>query len=72
VQSFDRLPVASLSDILRSNARFYPNREAVVCGETRLTWAMLDRNVSRAANGLLFAGIAKGDRSAKSSGGAPG
>lgn len=61
-RSFDQLPVASLSDILRSNATFYPKREAVVCGEDRLTWEVLDRRVSQAANGLLLAGLAKGDK----------
>ncbi len=60
--SFDQLPVASLSDIIRSNATFYPRREAVVCGEDRLTWEVLDRRVSQAANGLLLAGLVKGDK----------
>ena len=62
MQSFDQLPVTSLSDILRSNATFYPDRDAVICGETRLTWAVLDRRVNQIANGLLNAGLTKGDK----------
>ncbi len=62
MQSFDQLPVTSLSDILRSNATFYPDREAVICGETCLTWAVLDRRVNQIANGLLDAGLTKGDK----------
>ena len=62
MQSFDQLPVNTLSDLLRSNATFYPDREAVICGENRLTWAALDRRASQVANGLLAAGLAKGDK----------
>ena len=62
MQSFDQLPVNTLSDLLRSNATFYPDREAVVCGETRLTWAALDRRASQIANGLLATGLTKGDK----------
>lgn len=60
--SFDQLPVCSLSDLLRSNATFYPDRLGVGCGETRLTWSALDRRVSQVANGLIAGGLHRGDK----------
>lgn len=62
MKSFDQLPVCTLSDLLRSNATFYPDRTGVVCGETRLTWEALDRRVSQVANGLLTSGLKPGDK----------
>lgn len=49
-------------DLLRRAARDTPDNEALVCGDTRLTYAQYDAQVTRVANGLLAAGIEPGDR----------
>lgn len=49
-------------DLLRATARDAPDNEALVFGETRLTYAQFDRTVSRVANGLRAAGIEPGER----------
>ncbi len=43
-------------------ARIYPTKEAVVYGDLRLTYQQFQERVNRLANGLLAAGIAKGDK----------
>jgi fatty-acyl-CoA synthase/feruloyl-CoA synthase len=45
-----------------SNARRVGDREAVVAGDTRLTWHELDRVMARVAGELEFLGLRKGDR----------
>jgi len=50
-----------IGDILRLTARRYPTRTGLVCGETRLSYAALDRAANRFANAALAAGAAKGD-----------
>ena len=47
----------SIPDILRRNAEHYPDKEAVVDSETRLTWAELDERANRVAVGLLKSGM---------------
>lgn len=49
-------------DLLRRAARDTPENEALVCGDTRLTYAQFDQQVTRVANGLRAAGIAPGER----------
>ncbi|MEB8386934.1 class I adenylate-forming enzyme family protein [Rhodobacteraceae bacterium KMM 6894] len=49
-------------DLLRRAARDMPENEALVYGDTRLTYAQYDTQVTRVANGLLAAGIEPGDR----------
>lgn len=44
-------------DVLRRNAKRYPNKEALVDSKTRLTWSELDRLSERIALGLLELGI---------------
>ena len=51
----------NVGNIIRFDARNYPNKEALVCGETRLTYAQLNNRVNSLANGLLNLGIKKGD-----------
>lgn len=51
-----------IPDLLANHARFQPDREAVVCGEVRRSWAAFDRNISRVANALVRAGVGRGDR----------
>ncbi|UCE11810.1 MAG: acyl--CoA ligase [Candidatus Thorarchaeota archaeon] len=43
----------AFSDLLANNARDYGENLAVVCGEVRLTWADLDKLVSRTSNSIL-------------------
>ena len=51
-----------LGDIPRRNARRFPHRAGLVCGDTRLTWAEVDRRVNGLAHGLAGRGIGRGDR----------
>ena len=52
----------TLPDLWATHAEFYPDKEAVVCGATRRTWRDFNANMNRVANGLIGAGIQKGDR----------
>ena len=47
----------SIAQILRLNAKNYPESEAIVDGQTRLTWSALDRMTDTLALGLLEQGI---------------
>ncbi|MDA0652613.1 MAG: AMP-binding protein [Proteobacteria bacterium] len=48
--------------MLTATARRAPNREAVVCGGRRLSFAELDARTTRLANALMMMGLAVGDR----------
>lgn len=48
--------------MLRSSAQRHPDKEALVDRDERLTFAMIDRQVSALASGLRLAGIRRGDR----------
>jgi fatty-acyl-CoA synthase len=50
-----------LADVLARNAELYPQQEALVIGEGRLTYAELDEQVREAARGLRALGIGRGD-----------
>lgn len=54
-------PTKTVVDLIRESARKDPQKEAVVCGDVRLTWAEFDARVNRVANALLERGIEKGD-----------
>lgn len=49
-------PVASLTTIWATHARFAPGRTAAVCGDRRLSWGEFDRGTSKVANALLALG----------------
>jgi fatty-acyl-CoA synthase len=51
-----------VSDFLRRAVRLYPNREAVVCGDVRETYAQFQERANRLANALTDLGVQKGDR----------
>ena len=55
-------PVRSIVAQVRDNARAHPDKLALVCGQTRLTWAAFDEGMNRVANLLLGQGMQKGDR----------
>jgi acyl-CoA synthetase (AMP-forming)/AMP-acid ligase II len=52
----------SIADIIRRNARLFPDRIALVCAEARITHREYLARVERLAAGLMAAGIGKGDR----------
>ena len=43
------------------NVKKYPNREAIIYGDRRLTYKELNERANRLANGLIREGIKKGD-----------
>ena len=55
-------PQRSIVEVVRANAKAHPNKLALVCGPTRLTWAAFDAGINRVANLLLAQGMQKGDR----------
>ncbi|GHF85348.1 long-chain-fatty-acid--CoA ligase [Kitasatospora xanthocidica] len=56
----------NLSVLLEDSARTHPDRDAVVLGSTRLTYAQVDAAANRVANLLVEHGIRPGDRVALS------
>jgi acyl-CoA synthetase (AMP-forming)/AMP-acid ligase II len=48
--------------IIERNARFFPHRPALVCGDERLTHAQFAARVVRLAAGLRSRGLARGER----------
>src|SRR3954451_16276241 len=52
----------TLGEDLRARAAEAPQREAVVAGDARATYAQLDAAADRFAAALLEAGVARGDR----------
>lgn len=55
-------PQLTVIDAIRARAREHPDKDAIVCGDIRLSWAEFDTRSSRAANALIALGVAKGDR----------
>ena len=56
----------NLSTLLEESARRFPDREAVVLGDTRLTYAQVDGAANQVANLLVSRGIQPGDKVALS------
>ena len=56
----------NLSVILEDSARRFPDREAIIFGDTRLTFAQLNGAANQVANGLVQSGIQHGDHVALS------
>ena len=52
----------TIGSIVARNAMQYPNNEALVFGDKRLTWRMLNNRVNRLANAFLSLGLTKGDK----------
>lgn len=52
----------NLSKVLSVNARKYPNKEALVMGDERVTYSEWDQRVNRLAHHLREKGIQKGDK----------
>ena len=51
-----------LNELLPKAIKLYPKREAIVCGDTRLTYDAFGRRVWRLCHGLIGLGLKKGDR----------
>jgi acyl-CoA synthetase (AMP-forming)/AMP-acid ligase II len=56
----------NLSVLLEDSVRKYPTRDALVLGDTRLTYAQVDAAASQVANLLVERGIRPGDKVALS------
>ena len=56
----------NLAIFLEDSAREVPERTAIICEETRLSYAQLNAATSQVAHGLVQAGIQKGDKVALS------
>lgn len=52
----------NLAKMVTHHARLAPEREAIICGDTRLTYGDLDRLSNRVANALKELGIGHGDK----------
>ena len=61
----------NVGSLLPHHARYRPNHLAMVCGETRLTFAELEVKVNRLANALAALGLRKGDKLALVMGNCP-
>lgn len=57
-----RLHAYTLGDVLRENARSYPNQVALGCADVRLTYPEFDDRVNRLAGSLAREGVGTGDR----------
>ena len=55
-------PFISITDAIASHAKWRPCKTAVVCDDQRRTWSEYDGAVTRVANGLVAAGLRKGDK----------
>jgi fatty-acyl-CoA synthase len=51
-----------LGELIARNARKFPNREAVIFGDTRLTYGEFNGRINRLARTLQDMGMAKGDK----------
>ncbi len=51
-----------LGDLTRLAARRWPDKAALVMGETRISYAALEERANRLAHGLIARGLAPGDR----------
>jgi len=56
----------NLAMVIEDHAKKRPDREAVVCGTTRLTYGQLNAMAAQVANGLVAQGIKPGDKVALS------
>ncbi|MDY7077076.1 MAG: AMP-binding protein [Chloroflexota bacterium] len=51
-----------VNDFLQNNAERFPDKEALICDNQRLTYAQVEEQANRVANGLLELGVQRGDR----------
>lgn len=53
-----------IGDIVKSNARLFPNKMAMIDHRAKLTWSQINARVNRLAQAMLGLGLKKGDRAA--------
>ena len=53
-------PTQTVVEMVRERARDFPHREALICGDLRLSWREYDLAINRMANSLLKRGIGHG------------
>lgn len=58
--------MSSIAQFLKRSADLYPEKAAIVCGETRISYEALLNTSARIAHGLIKAGIQPGDKVAVS------
>lgn len=58
----ENMPHETVVAAVRRVAQVHPDRDAVVCDGTRLSWADFDVAINRAANMLIARGVTRGDR----------
>ncbi len=58
----DALARGLVQEFLEASAQRLPDKEALVCGGRRLTYAQIDRQANRLANALRAGGVKRGDR----------
>jgi len=58
----EKIPESNVVEWIRRNGRTRGGAEALVCGETRLSWEAFDVRVDRVTNALIDLGIKRGDR----------
>jgi long-chain acyl-CoA synthetase len=56
------IPQCTITDIMASHARHFPNKTALVFGDRRISWGEMNRGINRVANHLLSAGLERGDK----------
>jgi fatty-acyl-CoA synthase len=56
------MSMATLAGTLATNARRFPDRDAIICGERIWSYREVDSAVNRTAHALAAAGLGKGDR----------
>ena len=52
----------TLADLLHRSAKRFPNKTAIICGDTAWTYATFDAVCNRLATGLAARGVGKGTR----------
>jgi len=56
------IPGLTIPEVMSGYANWQPDREAIICGDQRLTWAEFVADYHRAANALIAWGLKKGDK----------
>ncbi len=54
-------PGQTVVELVRAAAKAHPEKEALVCGAVRHTWAQFDARINRVSNALLARGLEKGE-----------
>lgn len=61
LQELNRYKIGTCAEMVYRNALFYPDRECIVFGDTRVTFSDFNAKANRLANALMGMGLKKGD-----------